>query len=401
MKDVTILIPAYNEEKHIEQAILSAVNQAEYVIVSDNCSTDKTPEICKRLAKEYKNLIFYEQKENLGSVKNIEFLYNQVKTDYAMNMGGHDVLSENYVYELKKCLDKNPEAIMAFAPSICIDDNDNIIKEKMLDDFDKGFSSENILQRVYTSIIMEYNYAFFGLFRTKEFLSNAVFLPKGGVDHVIMSKCAARGKFLRCLNTRFYLRIPTREESEEAYMERLSGINQQADMSYMCAIQLSILNSIPSINNIEKDRYFNEAKKYLNQIYRYNWHEYKEFIINKIKKSKENIILYGAGTDAEKIIKKQQLNILFIVDKDTEKHNTYFCGIPIHSINKIYEYPDFKIIITPRGRFDIISEDLIDTYNINETRIMSLEVLKIDENFLDEFIKEIYEINYLNNTNLY
>ena len=27
MKDVTILIPAYNEEKHIEQAILSAVNQ--------------------------------------------------------------------------------------------------------------------------------------------------------------------------------------------------------------------------------------------------------------------------------------------------------------------------------------------------------------------------------------
>ena len=47
MKDVTILIPAYNEEKHIEQAILSAIHQAEYVIVSDNCSTDKTPEICK------------------------------------------------------------------------------------------------------------------------------------------------------------------------------------------------------------------------------------------------------------------------------------------------------------------------------------------------------------------
>ena len=104
MKDVTILIPTYNEEKHIEQAILSAVNQAEYVIVSDNCSTDKTPEICKKLAKEYKNLIFYEQDNNIGAVKNGEFLYSQVKSKYVMTMGGHDILEENYTFELKKIL---------------------------------------------------------------------------------------------------------------------------------------------------------------------------------------------------------------------------------------------------------------------------------------------------------
>jgi glycosyltransferase involved in cell wall biosynthesis len=110
MKDVTILIPAYNEEKHIEQAILSSVSQAEFVIVSDNCSTDKTPEICKKLAKEYKNLIFYEQKENIGSIRNFSFLLNKVETTYTLHIGAHDFISENYILNLKKALEENSSA---------------------------------------------------------------------------------------------------------------------------------------------------------------------------------------------------------------------------------------------------------------------------------------------------
>lgn len=384
MKNITIVIPSYNEVQFIERAILSAVSQAEFVIVSDNCSTDGTQEICKKLTKEFSNLIFYAQEKNIGAVKNAEFLYKQVQTDYVMTMGAHDALSENYVYELKKCLDKKPEAIMAFAPSICIDNNDNILEEKMLDDFDKGFSSENILERVYTAIVMEYNYAFFGLFRTKGFLSNALFDSKAGVDHVIMSKCAASGKFLRCLNTRFYLRVPTREESNEAYMERLSGINQQVDMSYMCANQLSILDSIYQINMIEKDIYYNNAKIYLNNKYNFFCNEYVRFIINKIKLSKQNIILYGAGTNTKEIIEILKANILFIVDKDVEKHNTYFHGLPIYSIDKIHKYEDINILISPRGRFDIISQDLMEIYHIPQNRLISLE---INKDFMYEFIK--------------
>ena len=166
-------------------------------------------------------------------------------------------------------------------------------------------------------------------------------------------------------------------------MERLSGVNQKTDLSYMCVNQLSILDSIYSINNIEKNRYFNDAKIYLNNKYRSNCNEYVKFIINKIKKSKENIILYGAGTDAEEVVEKLKSNILFIVDKDTKKHNTNFYGIPIYNIDKILEHQDIKILISPRGRVDLISQDLINMYNIKESRLISLE---INKNFIDEFI---------------
>ena len=127
MKDVTILIPAYNEEKHIEQAILSAVNQAEWVMVSDNCSTDKTPEICKRLAKEYKNLFFYEQKENIGSIMNFYFLLDKVKTKYILHIGAHDYIPENYVATLKEKIEENNKYVLAFSPYYKI--NEQLLKK--------------------------------------------------------------------------------------------------------------------------------------------------------------------------------------------------------------------------------------------------------------------------------
>ena len=123
MKDVTIVIPSFNEKKHIEQALLSALEQAEFVIVSDNCSTDGTQSICKRLASKFENLIFYEQTENLGSANNLVFLYSKVKTKFVMHMGAHDILEKNYVAELKQCLEESPDAVLAYPCFVLIDDN--------------------------------------------------------------------------------------------------------------------------------------------------------------------------------------------------------------------------------------------------------------------------------------
>ena len=114
MKDVSIIIPAYNEAKFIEKAILSAVSQAEFVIVSDNCSTDGTQEICKRLAKEFSNLVFYEQESNIGAIRNFEFLLSKIHTKYLLHIGAHDFISEDYVSTLQESLENNPTAKMAW-----------------------------------------------------------------------------------------------------------------------------------------------------------------------------------------------------------------------------------------------------------------------------------------------
>ena len=84
---VSILMPTYNQEKYVGQAIESVLNQnfdKNYVIIiGDDCSTDNTRTICEKYQNKYPEaikLIFNES--NLGIVKNYQNLFNQVNSKY-------------------------------------------------------------------------------------------------------------------------------------------------------------------------------------------------------------------------------------------------------------------------------------------------------------------------------
>ena len=234
MKDVTILIPTYNEEKHIEQAILSAIYQAEYVIVSDNCSTDRTPEICDKLSKEFNNLIVHKQTRNIGWAKNAEFLYSQVKTKYVMNMGGHDYLAPNYVKELKKLLENDKDAVMAYSKFINVNDGDEIIGYYDARELTYGVASDDSFVRVYTLIKKLSNCSvFFGLCRTQEFINSCDYNPVSGIDQVILCNLVSQGKFIQSINTVFYRRYTDRVNNSREYMKRLTAQESNFDLSYI------------------------------------------------------------------------------------------------------------------------------------------------------------------------
>jgi glycosyltransferase involved in cell wall biosynthesis len=75
MKKVVFLIPAYNEEEILENNIIKlheylSKNLKKYdwmILVSDNCSKDKTLEIAKKLSKKYKRVKYrHLDKKPLG-----------------------------------------------------------------------------------------------------------------------------------------------------------------------------------------------------------------------------------------------------------------------------------------------------------------------------------------------
>ena len=78
----------YNQELHVEQAILSVLeqqcDQPILLIIGDDCSTDKTSVICKKLAAEFPTKIRYERREpNLGMFQNaLQTLKDCVEEDY-------------------------------------------------------------------------------------------------------------------------------------------------------------------------------------------------------------------------------------------------------------------------------------------------------------------------------
>ncbi|RLG57557.1 MAG: hypothetical protein DRN83_01465 [Hadesarchaea archaeon] len=71
---VTIIIPAFNEEKTIAECIESAFDQTlppEKVIVVDDGSTDRTGEIVRSLQKKYPNLHYIRKPKQQGKGRNV------------------------------------------------------------------------------------------------------------------------------------------------------------------------------------------------------------------------------------------------------------------------------------------------------------------------------------------
>ena len=71
MNKVVIGLPVYNEEKNLNKVFKNIIKQkciGKKVIISDNNSTDKTEEICKKYIKKYNYIKYYRQKKKNRSV---------------------------------------------------------------------------------------------------------------------------------------------------------------------------------------------------------------------------------------------------------------------------------------------------------------------------------------------
>ena len=73
MEQIDILMATYNGEKYLKEQIESILNQTYSnirLIISDDCSKDKTREIIKEYEKKDSRVTAYFQENNLGYVKN-------------------------------------------------------------------------------------------------------------------------------------------------------------------------------------------------------------------------------------------------------------------------------------------------------------------------------------------
>lgn len=91
---ISIIVPAYNVEKYIEQCLRSLMNQTyknlEIIVVNDG-SKDGTGEIIERLAKEDERIIFINQ-ENKGVAETRNVALQKVSSDFVMFVDSDDWL---------------------------------------------------------------------------------------------------------------------------------------------------------------------------------------------------------------------------------------------------------------------------------------------------------------------
>lgn len=151
MKDkIDILLATYNGEKYLKEQLDSILNQTYKnirIIISDDGSKDSTLEILEEYKNKDERIIVYEQKENLGVVKNIEFLLKKVEAPYYMLSDQDDYWLPNKVEEsLRKLLSE--KADLVFGDLEVVDENLNTMY--------KSFNDYMLLTRKIEKYIKDY-----------------------------------------------------------------------------------------------------------------------------------------------------------------------------------------------------------------------------------------------------
>lgn len=112
-RKISVIIPTYNAEKYLQQAINSIVNQSfgfeniELLLIDDN-SKDKTPEILKSLSNKYSNVKIIFLEGNSGSAaKGRNVGIKNATTDYVMFLDQDDKYDERMCEIMYNTIENN------------------------------------------------------------------------------------------------------------------------------------------------------------------------------------------------------------------------------------------------------------------------------------------------------
>jgi glycosyltransferase involved in cell wall biosynthesis len=115
---VSVLIPSYNQEAVIEQTVMSALTQ-DYdnleVVVSDDASADRTPQILKELQANYPDrLKIFLHQTNLGVTKNHSRGLLECRGDFIAFQDGDDLFLPGKVNKQVEFMLAHPDCTICF-----------------------------------------------------------------------------------------------------------------------------------------------------------------------------------------------------------------------------------------------------------------------------------------------
>lgn len=126
---VSIGLPVYNGEIYLEDALCQILGQTFIdfeLIISDNCSTDKTAEICRKYELLDNRIRYIRQPINKGSVANFNFVLDEAIGDYFMFAAYDDCRSSFFIEKLVNAL-IDTDSVSAFCICNEIDETGVVI----------------------------------------------------------------------------------------------------------------------------------------------------------------------------------------------------------------------------------------------------------------------------------
>lgn len=205
---VSIGLPVYNGDKYLKEVIESILHQTFQdfeLIISDNCSTDKTRDICKWYADKDTRIRYYGHDVNRGAAWNYNYVFKRSRGRLFRWSACDDLFAPDNLRRCVQVMDLHPDVILCYPKTINIDENGKKL-EAYQDNLD--LSSPNRCER-FDQYLFRPSYrvnVLFGLIR-REVLSKTCLIGNyNSSDEVLLAELALLGKFYEIPEALFFRR---------------------------------------------------------------------------------------------------------------------------------------------------------------------------------------------------
>lgn len=127
---VSIGLPVFNGEHYLAEALDSVLAQTYSdfeLIISDNASTDRTPEIGEAYAAKDQRIRYYRNEKNLGAARNYNRVFELSSGEYFKWAAHDDVLGPEFLSRCVTVLDQDSSIVLCHAKTGRIDEHSALV----------------------------------------------------------------------------------------------------------------------------------------------------------------------------------------------------------------------------------------------------------------------------------
>jgi glycosyltransferase involved in cell wall biosynthesis len=205
---VSIGVPVFNGGPFLSDTLDCLVNQTwrdSEIIISDNASTDSTPDICRAYAAADPRIRYHRSDRNAGSAWNFNRVITLSRGTYFKLANADDLCAPSLVAKCVAILDGHPEVVACFGRATLIDEYGKRLRD--YDDAldlrspDAGERFLTVLRRLGLVNMMQ------GLVRLDALKKTGLMESYLGSDMVLVAELALHGQFWEIDERLFYRRM--------------------------------------------------------------------------------------------------------------------------------------------------------------------------------------------------
>jgi glycosyltransferase involved in cell wall biosynthesis len=205
---VSVGIPVYNGAKYLSQAIDCILGQTFSdleLLISDNNSTDETPDIAHAYAERDQRVRVMRSEVNKGAAWNYRRVFESAKGEYFRWAPADDLFAPDSIAVCVAALDANPDVVLCYPRTDLIDSTGRVIMSYRdnldlrscdpVERFRQGLAQIGMVNVIY------------GLIRASALRRTRLMRNFVGADEVLVLELALQGRFMELEQSRFYRRI--------------------------------------------------------------------------------------------------------------------------------------------------------------------------------------------------